>query len=157
MNSTRIFFYLFSRRMAIFLMAFLLFYSLNSVAQNIRDKSKDASVFFKEKPSVSEQIKSNTIPAATLEAIHAQNELIIQQGRKLSVHSYSRQLNSSTCGTCYNMGAENGWDVWQAEDGENYDSLGLIGLTSGWHSSLSHGLTSGTTGVTSGTTGVTSG
>lgn len=142
MNSTRIAYYLFSKRIAVFIMAFLFIYSFNSAAQNIRDKSKDAAVFFKEKPSVSDQIKSNKIPAATLDAIRTQNELIIQQGRKLSVHSYSRQSSSSACGTCYNMGAENGWDVWQAEEGKNYDSLGLI-LTSAVPAPIRFNITTG--------------
>ncbi len=124
MISRRIKIYVFSKQTAIFLMAFLIFGINCSFAQKISGKSKFEVELYKEKPSISEQIKSNTIPAATLEAIRRQNELLIQQGRKLSVHSYARQ-SSSTCGTCYNMGAENGWDVWQAEDGENFDSLGL--------------------------------
>ena len=97
-----------------------------SFAQQVPDKNKNPSVFFQENPSVSDQLKSKKIPTAALEVIRKQNELLIQQGRKLSVRSYARPSSSSSvCGTCHDMGVENGWDVWQAEAGENYDSLGL--------------------------------
>ena len=95
------------------------------IAQDTQNITKNLPVSFPEKKSISEQIKLNKIPAATLEVIRQQNEILLKQGRKLSVLSYARS-SAASCGTCYDMGAENGWDVWQAQAGENYDSLGLI-------------------------------
>ena len=60
------------------------------------------------------------IPAGALRTIQKQNELLKSQGRNVTVHSYSRassSTSSSVCGTCHDMGVENGWSVWQAQEG----------------------------------------
>ncbi|TAH42316.1 MAG: hypothetical protein EYC69_06000 [Bacteroidetes bacterium] len=118
-------FYRFSKRFAISLMAFFFIGLRLTFAQNISESSSASYISFPEKLPLSEQIRINKIPAAALEAIRIQNEMIIEQGRKLSVRSYARTSSSSACGTCHDMGVENGWNVWQAEAGPNYDSLGL--------------------------------
>ncbi len=125
MDSLRFVFYSFSKQCAIFLMAILVFAPCFTFAQNISDNSIDPVISWPEKLSVSEQIKANQIPEAALEVIRKQNEKLILEGRKISVQCYSRSNSSSACGTCHDMGVENGWDVWQAEAGENFDSLGL--------------------------------
>ena len=111
---------LFSKRFAIFLIAFLFSGGSLTYAQNISYTTSGSYVSFPEKLPISEQIRLNKIPAAALETIRIQNEKIIEEGRKLSVRSYSRTASTSACGTCHNMGVENGWDVWQAEAGPNY-------------------------------------
>ncbi len=119
----KVLFGLLLKRSVALVMASLSLVTSFSFAQNAQVNNGQHDLFYRENKSISEQIRSNTIPAAALDAIRKQNEIIIGQGRKLSVHSSSRQ--SSVCGTCFNMGAENGWDVWTAEQGQNFDSLGL--------------------------------
>ncbi|MFM7218077.1 MAG: hypothetical protein ACKO1U_08675, partial [Bacteroidota bacterium] len=75
---------------------------------------------FSEQPS-----SAGALPPATLETILRQNRLLHEQGRSVTWYGKAANLNSNVCGTCRDMGAENGWDVWQAEQGLNYDSLGL--------------------------------
>jgi len=104
-------------------MALLIFGSGLTFAQSNSNESNYSNVAYPEKPSFSQQIKSGKIPAATLEAISKQNQILISQGRSLSTRSYAR--SSAICGGCRGMGAENGWNVWEGEAGENFDSLGL--------------------------------
>jgi PKD repeat protein len=103
--------------------AFFLFGPNLTFAQNIPVETENLVSSFPEKLPLSEQIRSNEIPAAALEVIKKQNEILKQQGWHTSTRSYARA--SSLCGTCRGMGVENGWNVWVAEAGENYDSLGL--------------------------------
>lgn len=124
MCASRIIISFFSNRFAIFLMAILIWGSGFTFAQITQNNTNNSVLSFPEKLSISDQLKLNKIPVAALEVIRQQNEILMREGRKLSIHSYARS-SSSVCGTCQSMGVENGWDVWQAQAGENYDSLGL--------------------------------
>ena len=76
-----------------------------------------------ERQSITGQLRSANVPLPAIDMISRQNEILMAQGRTLSISSFSR--THSVCGTCHGMGAENGWNVWEAEAGENFDSLGL--------------------------------
>jgi len=84
-----------------------------------------ATEFYHEKPS-----KYINLPEGTWKTIDQQNKILLEQGRSVNVHSQMRSntsnSTSSVCGTCQDMGAENGWSTWQAYPGENYDSLGML-------------------------------
>ncbi|MFM9027688.1 MAG: hypothetical protein ACKOQ6_06800, partial [Bacteroidota bacterium] len=88
-----------------------LFYAEFSVAQ--------PSVHFQKEPA-----RNAIIPPATYKTIIEQNKQLEEQGRLVRWHR-TASVSNNVCGSCRDMGAENGWDVWQAEEGPNFDSLGL--------------------------------
>ena len=79
-------------------------------------------------PDYHEPAALSAIPEGARRTIEEQNRLLKEQGRSINMHSTFRAMQSgasSVCGTCQDMGAENGWSVWQAEAGANVETQGL--------------------------------
>ncbi|MFM2206246.1 MAG: hypothetical protein RL213_221 [Bacteroidota bacterium] len=77
------------------------------------------------------ELISHGIPEGTANELVRQERLLLEQGRKVITNGYTRLPSANTtnnlCGTCHDMGAENGWGVWEASKGTN-DQLNSLTL-----------------------------
>lgn len=122
-------------------------------AQPVKSRALNEIHYYTERPL------KGSMPAAAARTVQRQNALLESQGRRVEhkiISTAGTAKTSSACGTCQDMGVENGWSFWQAEAGDNIDTSGLSLNAPGAPSAPQFNITSGP-GIDSLTPGINPG